>query len=163
MRIVLAAIALLALLAGEGTVAMAKQYSVHPVGKVVKEDHQTALEILPAYQRALLGLEGFSHAIVLYWFDRNDTQDKRAVVMVHPRADPRNPLTGVFATRSPVRPNLIGFSVCRIKSVQGLRILVDEIDAFDQTPILDLKPYIPASDCVSGATVPEWVRDRETE
>lgn len=139
------------------SLSMAEDYSIHPVGKVVKTVNQSALEVFPDFKDALLGLDGFSHVIVLYWFDRNDSPEKRSTLRVHPRGDKRNPLTGVFATRSPLRPNLVGFSVCTIKSVEGARILVDQIDAFDGTPIIDLKPYIPASDCVPAASVPEWV------
>ena len=74
--------------------------------------------------------------------------------MVHPRGNKANPLTGVFATRSPFRPNLIGLSVCRIKSVDDAGITVDDIDAFDGSPIIDLKPYIPTIDSVPEASGP---------
>jgi tRNA-Thr(GGU) m(6)t(6)A37 methyltransferase TsaA len=137
--------------------SMAETYSIQPVGKVVKRSGKTILEILPTFKDALLGLDGFSHVQVYYWFDRNDSPDKRATLRVHPRGDKSNPLTGVFATRSPYRPNLIGYSVCRIRSVEQNKIIVENIDAFDGSPIVDLKPYIPESDCVSDATVPEWV------
>jgi tRNA (Thr-GGU) A37 N-methylase len=62
------------------------------------------------------------------------------VLQVHPRANPDNPLRGVFATRAPVRPNLIGLTRVRILSVDDLVIEIDEIDAYDDTPVLDLKP-----------------------
>lgn len=153
-------VAVLALLAVEVGEPMALEYIVRPVGKVVKKQKHVILDILPSYQEALLGLDGFSHVIVLYWFDRNDNPEKRSILRVHPRADRRNPLTGVFATRSPARPNLIGLEVCRIESVKGNQIFVDRIDAFDKTPILDLKPYIPRNDCVEGAVVPSWVGTR---
>ncbi|MEJ2715832.1 MAG: tRNA (N6-threonylcarbamoyladenosine(37)-N6)-methyltransferase TrmO [Deltaproteobacteria bacterium] len=138
--------------------SMPQTFCLHPIGKVVKTANQTSLEIFPAYRDGLLGLAGFSHLVVLYWFDRNDTPAKRATLRVHPRGDKRNPLTGVFATRSPRRPNLIGLSVCKIRSVEAGRILVDKIDAFNQTPIIDIKPYIPANDEVSESSVPGWVR-----
>ena len=105
----------------------------------------------------MLGLNGFSHIIVLYWFDRNDSPDKRATLRVHPRKNPKNPLTGVFGTRSPRRPNLIAFSVCKITKVVKDRIIVQKIDAFDQTPVIDIKPYIPVIDSIPDAVVPEWV------
>jgi tRNA-Thr(GGU) m(6)t(6)A37 methyltransferase TsaA len=138
--------------------SIAETYSIQPVGKVVKRSGKTMLEIFPAFQDALLGLDGFSHVQVYYWFDRNDSPDKRATLRVHPRRDKANPLTGVFATRSPRRPNLIGYSVCKIRSVEGNKIIIDNIDAFDGSPIIDLKPYIPGSDCVPDASVPEWVK-----
>jgi tRNA-Thr(GGU) m(6)t(6)A37 methyltransferase TsaA len=149
---------ILALTLGWSLESMAESYSVQPVGKVLKGSDKTILEIFPGFKDALLGLDGFSHVQVYYWFDRNDSPDKRAILRVHPRGDTANPLTGVFATRSPFRPNLIGFSVCRIRSVEENKIIIDDIDAFDGSPIIDLKPYIPASDCVPIASVPEWVK-----
>jgi tRNA-Thr(GGU) m(6)t(6)A37 methyltransferase TsaA len=142
---------------------MSVDYVVRPVGEVKKSDDRTALHVFPEYREALSGLDKFSHIIVLYWFDKNDSPEKRATLKVYPRADDRNPLTGVFATRSPVRPNLIGLSVCKIKSVDADGVTVDDIDAFDRTPILDLKPYIPESDWVPNASVPEWVGRREPD
>ena len=148
---------ILALTAGQVAESMAQDYTLRPVGVVAKKKGEVALDILPAFQDALSGLENFSHVIVLYWFDRNDRPEKRRILQVHPRGDSRNPLTGVFATRSPVRPNLIGLSVCKIRSVKDHRVLVENIDAFDGTPILDLKPYIPRNDCIPDAKVPNWV------
>jgi tRNA (adenine37-N6)-methyltransferase len=140
---------------------MAENYTIQPIGKVVKSSGKTAITILPEFHDALLGMEGFSHIIVMFWFDRNDAPEKRATLRVHPRADKNNPLTGVFATRSPRRPNPIGLSVCKIKAIEKDRIVVDEIDAFDQTPVVDIKAYIPVSDCVPDAMVPWWVGGKE--
>jgi tRNA-Thr(GGU) m(6)t(6)A37 methyltransferase TsaA len=77
---------------------------------------------------------------VLYWFDRNDTPQKRSMLRVHPRGNPDNPLRGVFATRSPLRPNPIALSQVNVLSVRGSLIEIDGIDAFDDTPVLDIKP-----------------------
>jgi tRNA-Thr(GGU) m(6)t(6)A37 methyltransferase TsaA len=132
-------------------------YSIFPVGKVQKAGDRCTLKILPEYREALSGLEGFSHVIVFYWFDKNDASESRAILKVHPRADETNPLTGVFATRSPFRPNIIGLSICKISSIQDCEIEVDDIDAADGSPIIDLKPYIPSSDRIDDAKVPEWV------
>jgi tRNA (adenine37-N6)-methyltransferase len=138
--------------------SIAEVYSIQPVGQVTKSSEKTALKIFPQFRDGLLGLNGFSHVLVFYWFDKNDTPEKRATLRVHPRGDKANPLTGVFATRSPFRPNLIGLSVCRIRSVDDAGITVDDIDAFDASPIIDLKPYIPTVDSVPGASVPEWMK-----
>jgi len=92
---------------------------------------------------------------VFWWFDRNDTPQKRAILQVHPRGNPQNPLTGVFACRAPVRPNLIALSLCKIVSVKG-NVEVEKIDAFEGTPILDLKPYAPAQDSTTEVKVPRW-------
>ena len=100
---------------------------------------------------------------VLYWFDRNDTPSKRAVLQVHPRGNRRNPLTGVFATRSPVRPNLIALSLCRIVAIEKTVVQVEKIDAFDNTPILDLKPYIPQIDAPrKPPRLPDWISGKGT-
>ncbi|MEW6358773.1 MAG: tRNA (N6-threonylcarbamoyladenosine(37)-N6)-methyltransferase TrmO [Planctomycetota bacterium] len=138
-------------------------YSVYPIGTVKKDDKSARLVLKEKYAPGLLGLDGFSHVIVLYWFDKNDTPERRAILQVHPRNDKANPLTGVFATRAPVRPNLIALSVCKIVSVKDNIVEVDTIDAFPDTPILDLKPYIP-TDSIPSATVPAWAkRGKEPE
>jgi tRNA-Thr(GGU) m(6)t(6)A37 methyltransferase TsaA len=115
-------------------------YSVSPVGWVRKGGGKTWIEIEPRYQAALLGVEELSSLWVLYWFDRNDTPEKRAVLQVHPRGNPDNPLRGVFATRSPFRPNLIALSQVKLVAVRGNLIEIEGIDAFADTPVLDLKP-----------------------
>ncbi|MES9947439.1 MAG: tRNA (N6-threonylcarbamoyladenosine(37)-N6)-methyltransferase TrmO [Candidatus Thiodiazotropha sp.] len=115
-------------------------YEVWPIGWVRKHGDKTVIEVDEAYIPALLGLDRFDAVWVLYWFDRNDTPRQRKILQVHPKGDPDNPLRGVFATRAPVRPNLIALSRCRILSIQGNRIEIDGIDAFPDTPVLDIKP-----------------------
>ncbi|MHB0959672.1 MAG: tRNA (N6-threonylcarbamoyladenosine(37)-N6)-methyltransferase TrmO [Pirellulaceae bacterium] len=115
-------------------------FTVHAIGWVRTADGKTTIVLDEKYQPGLLGVEKLSEIWVLYWFDRNDTPEKRSTLRVHPRGNPDNPLTGVFATRSPVRPNLIALSRCKILSVRGNVIEIDEIDALADTPVLDLKP-----------------------
>lgn len=115
-------------------------YQVHAIGWVRKREGRTLIEVDEHYRPALLGVDQLQHIWVLYWFDRNDTPAQRAILQVHPRGDPANPLRGVFATRAPVRPNLIALSRCRVLSVVGNVIEIDGIDAFPDTPVLDLKP-----------------------
>lgn len=108
-----------------------------------------AIEIFPAFRAGLLGLERFSHVIVLAWLDR---ASRRPLVITPPYADtPR----GVFALRSPVRPNPIGLSVCRLLQLDrdAGRLDLDAIDFLDGTPIIDLKPYRPGIDAVPDAIV----------
>lgn len=134
-----------------------KSYILNPVGTVLKNKGSATLKIKPEYRKALLGLEQYSHVFVMYWFDRNDTPEQRSILRVHPRANTDNPLTGVFACRAPVRPNLIALSLCRIRSVNDSTVVVDYIDAFDGTPVLDLKPYVPAIDAPGEKVrLPEW-------
>lgn len=141
------ALAALPLLAGsvvsvraQPAVSLPQSYTLHPVGWVRKADGRTWIEIDPRYQPALMGVEALSSIWVLYWFDRNDTAEKRATLQVHPRGNPANPLRGVFATRSPLRPNLIALSQVGIRAVRGNIIEIDDIDAYADTPVLDLKP-----------------------
>ncbi len=131
---------------------------LHPVGVVRRHGEKILLEIKPELAPALDGIQGFSHVWVFYWFHGNDRPEERATLKVHPRRNPANPLTGVFATRSPVRPNLIGLCACRIVKVKGNVLEVADLDALDGSPILDLKPYIPKGDSIPGATTPEWVK-----
>jgi tRNA-Thr(GGU) m(6)t(6)A37 methyltransferase TsaA len=131
-------------------------FQVHPIGTVEREGGKTWLVIHDKYAKGLTGLDGFSHVQVLYWFDKNDTPQKRGILEVHPRGHAQNPLTGVFACRAPVRPNLIGLSTCKILGVEKSRIQVAEIDAFDRTPLVDLKPFIPLDAPSRDVRVPAW-------
>ena len=135
-------------------------FKLYPVGEVKRQHESTRLRIFDRYRNALKGLDNFSHVLVLYWFDRNDTPEKRNILQVHPRGNRKNPLTGVFACRAPVRPNLIALSRCKILSIKNDIITVDKIDAFDGSPILDIKPYIPSIDSESkGVRLPDWLKD----
>lgn len=135
-------------------------FKVFPVGTVEKKDETAGIRIFEKYRDALLGLDGWSHVNVLYWLDRNDTPRKRGILKVHPRGNRENPETGVFACRAPFRPNLIALSVCRIEAVEDGVVRVDRIDAFDGTPVLDLKPLIPPDVPSQGLRVPDWARRR---
>ncbi len=135
-----------------------KPMMLHPIGRVVRQDDRVFLDILPQYAPALDGLSDFSHIWVIFWFHGNDTPEKRAILKVHPRKDPANPLTGVFATRAPVRPNPLGLTCCRLLNIQGSRLEVEGLDAWHDTPVLDLKPYIPGSDSLPQGRVPDWAR-----
>ena len=108
---------------------MQTAYNIIPIGIVHNKDDDVRIEVYPQYEQALLGIEQFSHILVLYWFDENDTPDGRSILQVHPCSNPKNPLTGVFATHSPRRPNLIALTKCRIVAIQGTSITVDRIDA----------------------------------
>ena len=124
---------------GQAEVDEIKALKVYPIGKVVKEDGRTFIVVDKKYEPGLLGLDRSSSVTVIYWFDRNDTPKKRSILQVHPKRNKRNPLRGVFATHSPVRPNLIAVSRCRIISVKNNIIEVEDIDAFPGSPVIDLK------------------------
>ena len=141
-----AALALCSLAIGWSQPALAEApgaaptFTMQAVGWVRKSAGKTFIEIEKRYQPALLGVDGLKTIQVLYWFDRNDSPEKRAILQVHPRGDPDRPLRGVFATRSPFRPNLIAISEVRVLAVRDNIIEIDAIDAFADTPVLDLKP-----------------------
>lgn len=90
------------------------------------------------YGDALDGLQVGDEVVVLTWLDRAE----REVLRVHPRSDRSRPLSGVFGTRSPDRPNPIGLHPAQIEAIDGLRVRVGGLEAIDGTPILDLKPVL---------------------
>lgn len=107
------------------------------------------LEIDAPYRAALTGLERYSHLVVLAWLHE---ANRRALVIHPPHADaPR----GVFALRSPVRPNPIGLTVAKIVAVDAEAgiVEIDAIDFLDRTPLIDVKPYRPGIDAVPDAVV----------
>ena len=136
---------------------MNSEFTIYPVGFIRKDEKRTRIEIDDTYADALLGLDGFSHIYVFYWFHENDAPDKRRVLQVHPRKDKRNPLTGVFATHSPMRPNLIALTLCKILTIKGTSIVIDEIDARDGSPVVDIKCYIPSERSFKDLRLPDWV------
>ena len=99
-----------------------------------------AIKIFPEYGEGLKDLDGFSHIILLYHFHR--TREHALVVTPFLDDEPR----GVFATRSPNHPNAIGLSIVRLLTVDGLRLKIEDVDILDGTPLLDIKPYVPAFD-----------------
>jgi tRNA (adenine37-N6)-methyltransferase len=132
-------------------------YQLYPIGYIIKTDDITEIDISDTFTDALLGLESFSHIHVLYWFHKNDTPENRKILRVRPRKNKQNPLTGVFATHSPVRPNLLAMSLCRIQSIKSNRIRIDEIDALDGSPVIDIKCYIPPKESLENVHLPGWV------
>src|SRR5262245_16737879 len=93
------------------------------------------LDIDPAYTRALRGVQAGDDLVVITWLHRAD----RDVLEVHPRGDRNNPLTGVFATRSPHRPNPLGLHRVTVRAISGNRLRIGPIEAVDGTPVVDVK------------------------
>jgi len=138
-------------------------FEIVPIGRIKKNEKETWLEIFKDYQEGLLRLEEFSHLITLWWISKRDTPEERKVLQVHPRVklgeeqqNTTTPLCGVFATRSPLRPNPIGLTIVKILGIENNRIIIDRHDAFDNTPLIDLKPYIPRSDCIMDVKLPAF-------
>jgi tRNA-Thr(GGU) m(6)t(6)A37 methyltransferase TsaA len=101
---------------------------------------QGQVEIKPQYAEGLQDLDGFSYIILLYHFNR--VQESK--LKIKPFLD--NELRGVFATRAPVRPNLIGISVVRLIGIEGTTLHIEDVDILDGTPVLDVKPYVDKFD-----------------
>ncbi len=131
-------------------------YTIHPIGVVRSElkNREDApmqgsegapdawIEIAPEVAEGLDGIESDSDIIVLTWLHRAD----RDTLLVHPRGNPDAPLTGVFATRSPDRPNPIGLHRVTVLEVDGRRLRVAPLEAIDGTPVVDIKTVLGAVD-----------------
>jgi tRNA-Thr(GGU) m(6)t(6)A37 methyltransferase TsaA len=135
-------------------------YEVFPVGYVRRSGGRTTLEILAPYVPALKELDRFSHVQVLWWFSKFDDEMYRRVTQ-NEHAPYDAPVLGVFACRSPVRPNPIALTTAEIVSIDPEEGTVEivNIDAFDGTPVVDLKPYIPVCDRAERVRVGEWAAD----
>ncbi len=118
------------------------------VGRARERGQTATLEIEPPFRAGLQGLDAFSHVIVLTWLDAAE----RDLVQVAP-AHVAGP-TGVFALRSPVRPNPFGVSIVRLLALDCAagRLRLEALDVRDGTPVIDIKPYVPAVDAVPDAT-----------
>ena len=97
----------------------------------------STIRVLQEYAEGLYGLEQYERLNIIYVFDRAEGYR----LVIHPRGDVTHPERGIFATRSPYRPNPIGLSVVRIVSVEGNVLTVRDLDAIDGTPVLDIKPW----------------------
>jgi tRNA-Thr(GGU) m(6)t(6)A37 methyltransferase TsaA len=100
----------------------------------------------PEYIEGLKSLNEFSHIILIYWFHRV----KAPLMIVKPYLDTKS--HGLFATRAPARPNPIGISVVQLTSIVGTRLNVEGVDMLDETPLLDIKPFVPEFDNRLSAT-----------
>ncbi len=125
------------------------------------DDVVSQVLIRPDLADALLGLDGWSHVIVLFWPHLVPDDVRGSKHRLHPRDDPENPLQGVLATRAQIRFNPILSTAVRLLEVKGNVLKVRGLDALDGTPVLDVKPYIPRFDSVPDATMPEWVTERD--
>jgi tRNA-Thr(GGU) m(6)t(6)A37 methyltransferase TsaA len=113
-----------------------------------------AVELFPEFAEGLDGLEGFSHIILLYLFDRAEGFSLR----VQPFLDDHS--HGVFATRYPCRPNPLGLSIVRLLKRDGNRLEIEGVDVLEGTPLLDIKPYVPNFDVFPGEIHTGWYETR---
>lgn len=119
------------------------------IGRVRGQDILIDRRLAPA----LAGIEGFSHLIVLFWLDKAHPP----VLQIHPKGVKAISPVGYLATRTPHRANPIGLTVVRLLGRRGRRLRVAGLDAWDKTPILDIKPYT-RKDCVPRFRMPPWVK-----
>ncbi len=119
------------------------------------ENDLAKLTINEKWLPALEGVEDFSHLIVLFWLHnipRRGTKCK-----THPQGRQDLPEVGIFATRSPYRPNPIGLQVVELVAREGNVLTLRGIDALDGSPVLDIKPYLKRGDCVLETRIPKWL------
>ncbi len=130
-----------------------------PIGYVRRQNEKIHLEILKPYIPALKELENFGYVQVFWWCNHFQEEEYRETLQNKPPYDEDTPTTGVFASRSPARPNPIGLTTAKILNVDHDKGIVDiaDIDAFDETPVIDLKAYFPICDRVKQAKVPQWI------
>ncbi|MDF1540311.1 MAG: tRNA (N6-threonylcarbamoyladenosine(37)-N6)-methyltransferase TrmO [Candidatus Thorarchaeota archaeon] len=131
------------------------------IGYIRKPDPESIyIEIDDKYWPGALQVDQFSHIIVLWWIHERNNAENRSNLRSYP---PREgaALSGVFASRSPARPTPIGLTVVKIVLLdeENRRIYIDQIDAIDGSPVVDIKPYMPFSEKVDDARVPSWFRN----
>ncbi len=107
-----------------------------PIQGKFEKDITGRAEIFPEYQEGLKDIEGFSHIVLIYYFNRS--KDEKLISRPFLEDEPH----GIFAIRSPHRPNHIGFSIVKIRKVKGNVVTFSEVDILDGTPLLDIKPYV---------------------
>lgn len=144
-----------------------KSFQVYPIGMICRNGDSIEVRIDTPYRPALKALDTFSHVIVHWWAQNYDDPQYREV-LVTPLPYAEGHEAGVFACRAPVRPNLIMTTVCQILAVDEANgvVRIQNIDAFDGTPVIDLKAYFPVVDRVKEAHIssylvgwPEWLPD----
>lgn len=134
------------------------EFTLRQIGVVRKDEDGVRLELERRYHELFLGLERYSHVNVLWWFSDNDNEEARSITMVHPNHNLDLPLQGIFATRSPMRPNPIALTNARIEKLDdgNCVIWLDKIDARDGSPVIDVKPYVPRLDRLDAVVCPTW-------
>ena len=116
--------------------------------------HRVRDLISEEYQKALYRLNEFSHIEVIFYLHEMDQEFK---TKIHPTGDPEYPLMGAFATRTPNRPSRIALSTCKLQEVNGNVLKVKGLDAYDGSPVIDIKPY--SKKIIKDLKVPQWIRD----
>ena len=135
---------------------MSEKAKLTYIGVVEGSGETSSVRIFPEFCEGLHNLDNFSHVIILYWCHLRDEEDERRVLKVTPRRHLRTSPVGVFASRSPTRPNPIALCVTQLVKIHDCTLYVRGLDAMDGSPIIDLKPYIPRADSIPNAKTPKW-------
>ena len=135
-----------------------KEMELKCIGVVKYTEKSIVIKIDAPYINGLKGLEGFGHINVLWWFSECDDLKSRSVLELEQPYRNAPEKVGVFASRSPERPNPIALTVSQVSGIdyQSGEIHVAFIDAADGSPVLDIKPYIPSFDRIANPRVPQW-------
>lgn len=133
-------------------------YEVNSIGTICNNESGTVIKLERKFIPALKALDGFSHINVIWWCNEFDNQEARAVLEAEQPYKKAPAKMGIFATRSPIRPNPIALTTVEVIHIdyQNGSIEIAYIDANDNTPVLDIKPYTPSLDRVEAPQVPEW-------
>jgi tRNA (Thr-GGU) A37 N-methylase len=138
-----------------------KSYTIFQIGQIRVDESQGIYQLLieQPYRPALQGLGSCTHCIVVWWADKHDDPEDRASSLVLDLPYAKGLTSGVFANRSQARPNPIAITTSFLINVNEDSGVVDlaYIDAYNGTPLLDIKPYLPMSDRVLSAEYPEWL------
>ena len=131
---------------------------LNSIGYVRHSEDSFRLEILEPYRAGLKQLDQFSHVIVVWWADQHDKAESRGIMETEPPYAAGQQV-GVFACRAEYRPNPVALTVCKMTEVdeEDGTVRLEYIDAFDGTPVVDLKAYFPVADRVKEVRVPSWV------
>lgn len=134
------------------------EFSVVQVGTVRADEEGFRIELLPEYAPALQRLEGFSHVQMIWWCDRCDNATSRALLTGDKPYTQGPEVMGIFATRSPERPNPIALTAVYVTYIDHEHGVIGlaYTDAIDGSPVLDIKPYTPSLDRVEAPSVPAW-------
>lgn len=135
-----------------------KKYEMSAIGEVCMEGEMMKIQVLPEYVSALQGIDGFRHLQIIWWFHKHDKQEYRMIKEMPQPYKHAPEVMGVFATRSPIRPNPIAISTVEVLHIeyQNGTIYIPYMDADNGTPVLDIKPYTPSIDRIEHPGVPEW-------
>jgi len=130
-----------------------------PVQPCGAEQTYATIEFEEEYVAGLADLDGFSHVYLIYYFHKVVEPQLKVV----PFNDKTKTARGVFSTRTPMHPNSIGMSLVELVSVEGSRVTIKGVDIVDETPLLDIKPYIPSFDQVKGVVKTGWMQSSGDE